>query len=153
MSNPPSIMTAHGETMSERPANVLLGEDDPELRSLLADMLRRDGHAVTEAKDGAELLEHVAGTLDDSGELSTVDLIVSDIRMPGWTGMEILENLRHVDCWAPVILITAFGDPDTHEMAGRLGAVAVFDKPFDIDDLRTAVLNALARSPQGPLQG
>ena len=151
MSKPPSIMTAHGTTLSEHPAQVLLGEDDPELRTLLADMLRRDGHEVTEAKDGAELLEHVAGTLHDSGELEAVDLIVSDIRMPGWTGMEILENLRHVGCWAPVILITAFGDQDTHEMAGRLGAVAVFDKPFDVDDLRTAVLNALESSPQGPL--
>ncbi len=153
MSYPPSIMTTHGTALSEHPAQVLLGEDDPELRALLADMLRRDGHDVLEARDGAELLEHVAGTLADSGELESVDLIVSDIRMPGWTGMEILENLRHVGCWAPVILITAFGDQDTHDMAGRLGAVAVFDKPFDIDDLRTAVLNALARSPKGPLEG
>ncbi len=61
--------------------------------------------------------------------------------MPGWNGLAVLQHLRREDWAMPFIVITAFGDEDTHQEASRLGAAAVFDKPFDVDDLRTAVFN------------
>jgi CheY-like chemotaxis protein len=144
-----TIVTRHGKTLRGVPARVLLGEDDADMRALLAELLRADGHEVFEAKNGAELIEYIGMSLADSGHLGSFDLIVSDIVMPGWTGMEVLESLRSAQCRTPVILITAFGDPGTHEIAESLGATAVFDKPFDIDDLRTAVLHALS-AVEGP---
>jgi FixJ family two-component response regulator len=64
--------------------------------------------------------------------------------MPGLTGLEVLAGLRKRDQSTPVILITAFGDEQTHAEAKRLGATAVIDKPFDTADLLTAVRRALA---------
>ena len=81
----------------------------------------------------------------DDGRVGAFDLIVSDIQMPGFTALDILAGLRRTLSHTPVILITAFGDPLVRHKAERLGAVCVFDKPFDIGDLRSAVVHALAR--------
>ena len=67
------------------------------------------------------------------------DMIISDILMPGLTGLEILEDLHECKGFPPMILITAFGDENVHRKAKRLGAAAMFDKPFEIDDLLSKV--------------
>ena len=125
------------------PVRVLLAEDDPEMRELLATALRQDGLEVVEARDGSALLDRLAEALAADGDLDGYDLIVSDIRMPGYSALDILAGVRRALRHTPVILITAFGDRVTHERAMRLGASAVFDKPFDIDDLRMAVYHKL----------
>lgn len=106
------------------------------MRSLIASVLRRDGMAVTELRDGSDLLELMATELVKGSHRAPFDLVVSDIRMPGYSGLAALSALRHAGFWMPVILITAFGDERTHAEAFKLGAVAVFDKPFEIDALR-----------------
>jgi DNA-binding NtrC family response regulator len=68
-----------------------------------------------------------------------LDLIITDVRMHGVTGLEILAGLRENDWSTPVILMTAFGDAELHAEAMRLGALAVLDKPFELDALRTLV--------------
>lgn len=120
------------------PIRVLLAEDDRELRLLLATALRRDGYEVLEARDANHLLELMGDALLSSSG-APVDVVVSDIRMPGRSGLELLAGLRRDDRATPVVLITAFGDPETHAEAYRLGADAVLDKPLDIDDLRIVV--------------
>lgn len=130
------LRLGHEET---RAARVLLAEDDREMRALLASALRRDGYEVIEAHSGFNLLEEM-GVLLQHGEAAPVDLIISDQRMPGFLGLEILSGLRQAGWSLPFILITGFGDRETHEEARRLGATAVFDKPFDLDELRAAVL-------------
>lgn len=130
-----------------RPARrrVLLVEDDPEMRELMALTLRADGYEVREAADGAEALR-VLGTSAAEGP-ERIDLVVSDVRMPGCSGLEMLQRLRGAPSEIPVVLVTAFGDRETHARARRLGA-ALLDKPFDMDDLRALVFEALgARSP------
>lgn len=121
---------------------VLIAEDDEHLRRLLASTLRRDGFEVIEAWDGAELLGWIGSLLLHPQDGRQVDLIISDVRMPLVTGLDVLARLRRVDWVTPVILITAFGDETVHAEAKRLGAVAVFDKPFDLNDVRTAALRA-----------
>ncbi len=127
-----------------RRARIVLAEDDDDMRQLLGDVLRRDGYELIEASHGSDLMQLLAKRLSEQGEVERVDLIISDVYMPGWNGIEILEALRdsHVD--VPVILITAFKDPALGTRAEGLGAYFVFDKPFDVDDLRTAVVNALS---------
>jgi CheY-like chemotaxis protein len=118
--------------------HVLVAEDDDRMRALIAGTLRRDGLVVSEASNGAELLFWV-GELLTAPEAVHIDLIIADIRMPAASGLEALERLRDDDWAMPMILMTAFGDDETHDEARRLGASTVFDKPFELDDLRTAV--------------
>lgn len=122
---------------------VLLAEDNHELRRMLAVGLRRNGYLVTEAATGFELLERL-GDLTLRNE--AFDLIVSDVRMPGLTGLSVVGGLRHgterASSSTPVMLITAFGDATIHAEARRLGAV-VLDKPFDIDDFRACAARML----------
>ncbi len=127
---------------AERPARILLAEDDTEMRSMLASALRADGYEVVEAHSGLALLEEI-GMLLFRGEAFPADVIISDERMPGMFGLEVLSGLRQARWPIPFILITGFGDAQIHDRASRLGAAAVFDKPFDVDALREAVLRLL----------
>ncbi len=113
---------------------ILLAEDDKEMLVLLAQALRRAGYEVIECHNGWELLNQIE-SLTTFDKFENIDLIISDIRMPGVTGMEVLEGSHKLKGFPLMILITAFGDEQTHEKAERLGVTAVFDKPFDIDDL------------------
>lgn len=121
---------------------IILAEDDREMRVLVAEALRRDGYRVLEVPDGARLVERISSRLLSEFPRDPVDLVISDVRMPGCTGLEFLSALRDADRETPVILMTAFGDAVTRAEAEALGAL-LFDKPFDIDDLRTAVLHVL----------
>ncbi len=128
----------HGERAL--PRRVLLVEDDPEMRELMALTLRGDGYDVQEAADGAEALRVLGTSAADGPE--RIDLVVSDIRMPGYSGLEMLQRMRGGPSSIPVVLVTAFGDRETHARARRLGA-SLLDKPFDLDDLRALVFEAL----------
>jgi DNA-binding response OmpR family regulator len=131
------------------PFRILLAEDDSEMRSLVADALRADGHEVVELADGGRLLVDIAARLKKGDGDDSLDLIVSDIRMPICTGLQILTALRDAHWHTPVILMTAFGDDATRRHAESLSAI-LFDKPFDLDDLRTAVANLLPRERPAP---
>ena len=134
-----------------RKATLLLIEDDTEMRRMLAAALRRDGHLVVEAANGDDALDWLGpGVLD--GDVERIpDLVVSDIRLPHFTGLEILESLQISARRIPVILITGFPDRDTYEQASQLGAECVLEKPFDLSELRAAVHLALqARRQRSP---
>lgn len=120
-----------------KPIRVLLAEDDTEMRRLLVSTLLRERCEVIEARNGLQLWEQLEHTARDREH--ELDLIISDVRMPGRSGLDVLRVLRRTDRTTPVILITGFGDPDTHAEAYQLGVLAVFNKPFDLDDLRTLV--------------
>ena len=122
---------------------VLLAEDDDEMRALLAAALRKDGYEVTTCGNGINLLGHVSAGLHGRRS-GSYDLVVSDIRMPGLTALEVFEDLQGHSTPPPLILITAFGDERTHAQADRLGALAVLDKPFPIDRLLEAAHRVVA---------
>ncbi len=128
---------------------VLVAEDDPEMRRLLATVLPRWGFDVTLANDGDELTRLVRGFLDGGRAPA---LIISDVRMPGPSGLAVLEYLRRNDWTTPFLVITAFGDAHLHAEAVRLGAARVLDKPFDLNHLRTTVLELCpgVAAPPGP---
>ena len=108
--------------------HILLAEDDAELRELLVFVLARAGYRVTICGNGLQLLETLENTDD-------VDLVISDIRMPALTGLEVLESQVDKVRRPPFICMTAFGDADTHQAARQFGAAATIDKPFDLDKL------------------
>jgi CheY-like chemotaxis protein len=119
---------------------VLVADDDPDMRELVATTLRADGYDVREAADGNELLERLEQAFDDPG--IRPDVVLTDVMMPGLSGLGVLEALRRAQLHFPVVLMTVLKDPSVHIVAKRLGAVGVLGKPFDVDDLRTAILNA-----------
>jgi DNA-binding response OmpR family regulator len=125
------------------PPRILLAEDDEAMRNLVAEALRKDGYEVLAVSDGGRLLVSLAQYMDDRGQ-GFVDLVVTDVRMPVCSGMQILEQIRAARWRMPFILMTAFGDAATREQATSLGAL-LFDKPFELDDLRTAVASLLRR--------
>jgi len=119
---------------------ILVADDDPDMRELVATTLRADGYDVGEARDGNELLERLEQAFDDPG--IRPDVVLTDVMMPGLSGLGVLEALRRAQLHFPVVLMTVLKDPSVHIVAKRLGAVGVLGKPFDVDDLRTAILNA-----------
>jgi CheY-like chemotaxis protein len=125
---------------------ILLAEDDPDMRRLLATSLRMAGHKVIEATDGIEVLDRMESAILHAGA-DQFDVIVSDVNMPGLSGLDVLATLRSTHWMTPVVLITAFGDEETRTEARELGAAAVLDKPLDPEVLRCAVrAAAMARS-------
>lgn len=112
---------------------VLLGEDDAQMRSLVANALRSEGFEVDEAADGEVMLERAATVALERG--GRYDLVVSDVRMPAVDGFHIAATFRASDASVPVILMTAFGDDDSSARAAQLG-VTMFYKPFKLAHLR-----------------
>jgi two-component system response regulator PilR (NtrC family) len=116
---------------------VLVVDDEQSMRELLAIMLRRDGFDVVAAESRAQAAAVLAR--------GPVDLIVTDVKLPDGDGIEIL---RHVKAAAPetvVIVMTAFGSTETAVAALKLGAYDYLIKPFDVDELKIVVRNALER--------
>jgi len=137
----PYMRTLGQAWISVHSPRVLLAEDDDEIRNMLAQALRRDGMEVIEARNGRELKDFVdQGWLRD-GRLQMPDLIVSDLYMPEMNGLQVLAAVRKTSATTPVILITAYGDEATRAEARRLGVTAFFDKPFELADLETAIVN------------
>jgi len=110
------------------------------MRLLLCEAFRRDGYAVDSVEDGLELADYLE-TCVPWGPLPRPDVVISDIRMPGLTALEVLAKLKVNQ--TRIVLITAFGDARTHMEGLMLGAAAVLDKPFELDALRQAVRSVL----------
>ncbi len=135
------------ETMiAMTPPLVLVAEDDPDVRRLVATTLRVDGYSVIEAKDGNDLVDHIGSALlfgNVRGDLEPIALVISDIRMPGSDGLEVLAQLRRSEIGVAVILMTAHSDPALRRRAERLGVDGFLSKPFEIDQLRGVVREIL----------
>lgn len=117
------------------PRRLLLAEDDDELRWSLTKLLEAEGFHVTALSSGTEVLEHLGGKMLFDENFSPPDVIVSDVRMPGVSGLSVLEGVRQRGWKTPVVLITAFGDEDVRAKAMRLDAT-VLSKPIDLDRLQ-----------------
>lgn len=128
---------------------VLVVEDDPYLVRLIAWALREDGYDVMVARDGREATDVIASALlfDEGGR--PPDLIITDVRLPGISGLSLLAGIRAHGWTMPIIVMTAHDIENVRPEAERLGATAVFHKPFEIDDLRMAVMNLFARRRSG----
>lgn len=126
-------MSAQAERTTHS-ARILLAEDNPELRKLLARILRAAGYDVVEAIDGADLLDQL-GSAFLEGRSVVPELVLSDVRMPGVSGIRVLAGMREADWSTPFVLLTAFGSEEFREEALRMGASAVLDKPIDANHL------------------
>jgi len=124
----------------EEPPVVYLAEDDDDIREALTALFSHDGFEVRAAPDGALLFDWLFRKRGPGVHLP--DVIVTDHRMPGHCGLDILELMTEIQCRIPVIMITAYGS-EVRSLALAHGAHDVFEKPFDPDDLRMAVLDCV----------
>lgn len=125
---------------------MALAEDDDAMRGLVASDLERAGFSVLELRDGTELSAYIRAATLRSPALQRAHALVTDVRMPGCDGLDALELLRSLGWELPTVVVTAFGDRQTHERAAHLGACAVLDKPFDLRELRAALHDVLEPS-------
>jgi len=119
------------------PATLLVADDDPGLRESLERTLTREGYRVVLASDGRAALERV--------QAGGVDLIVTDLRMPGLTGLELLRAAKAIMPDVDVILLTAFGTVEEAVKAMKDGAYDFLTKPFRREQLIKLVDKALER--------
>jgi two-component system response regulator AtoC len=117
-------------------AKILVADDEPNLRRVLVAMLRRDGHEVVQAASGVEAIE----------QLAEVDVVISDLRMPGADGMEVLRTATRAFPQVPVIMITAYGSVGQAVEAIKAGAFDYIEKPFEQDQIRTIVDKAIRQA-------
>jgi CheY-like chemotaxis protein len=133
-----------GKTFKRR-SRVLIAEDDWAFRDMLLFAFEDEGCDVVAVGDGASLLKVLASSMLPRSGVKPFDLVVSDIRMPGWSGLPALEKLSRDLKVPPVVVITAFGSEEVHDRAERAGAVAVIDKPFDLPDLTSLGRRVIAQ--------
>src|SRR5882672_897194 len=119
------------------PATLLIADDDPGLRESLERTLTREGYRVVLASDGRAALERV--------QAGGVDLIVTDLKMPGLTGLELLRAAKAIMPDVDVILLTAFGTVEEAVKAMKDGAYDFLTKPFRREQLLKLVDKALER--------
>ena len=121
-------------------ARVLVAEDDPELRDLVAARLRREGCEVIAVGSGGEALDIITAC----AELPQLglELAILDVRMPGMSGLEVVHSLRTGEVAMPILLVTAFPDPDLLAECGQLG-VPVLKKPFALHRIGPAARAAM----------
>lgn len=121
------------------PPRILLAEDDPELRRLIGVVLRKEGYEIIEVGDGAEMLDFLGGEYIARRGKPRVDLVISDVRMPKRSGLDVVTGLRRSGQEMPVVFLSAFADREMYRDVGKVGHAALLSKPFDIDDLRLVV--------------
>jgi nitrogen regulation protein NR(I) len=114
---------------------ILVVDDEPNLRRVLSALLARDGYDVHTAEDGQQALDILAE--------HHIDMVITDLRMPRIDGMELLRRALAMDSELPVVLITAHGTVDNAVEALKTGAFDYITKPFDQAEVRTIVKKAL----------
>ncbi len=123
--------------MKETKADILVVEDEKNMREILTMLLEQEGYSVVAAANGTEGVELL--------EKDIFDLIITDIKMPGTDGFGILKKAQEVSPDSVTIMITAFGTMESALEAMKRGAYDYIHKPFKIDEIRVIVRNAIDR--------
>ena len=118
--------------------SILVVDDERSMRDFLKILLQKEGYQVTAAQNGEAALECLDG--------EEFDLVISDIRMPGMGGLELLEAIKERCHELPVIMITAFASPDDAVMAMKNGAFDYISKPFNVDEIKSVIESATRKN-------
>src|SRR5882724_674695 len=116
---------------------ILIVDDERSMRELLQLVFRRAGYTVVVAENGTEALERI--------KQDVIDIVVSDVKMPDCTGIELLKQIRMISSDTVFIFMTAFATIETARQAFKLGADDFIQKPFDVEELKIIVNNASER--------
>ena len=123
--------------MVESKGKILVVDDEKSIREILQIFLTNEGYSVSVANNGAVAIEDIKKDI--------FDLIITDMNMPKASGLDLLKSAKQVSPDTIVILVTAFGTTDSAVEAMKLGAYDYIQKPFQMDDIRLVVKNALEK--------
>jgi DNA-binding response OmpR family regulator len=129
----------NGKIRNPGRCNLLIVDDDPEMRSLLSEELEEEGYKITVAKNGLDVLSDIPFT--------AYDMIITDWKLPLRDGIQILKSVREIHPNIPVILITAFGDAKIRKKVEKAGGVYL-QKPFSMEAFKEMVQSLLLRGKQ-----
>ena len=118
-------------------SKILVVDDEQSMRDFLAIMLKREGHDVVTAGNGGDALK--------AAQVEIFDLVITDVKMPGADGIEVLKTIKDVSPETVVIMITAFATAETAIEAMKLGAYDYIIKPFKVDELKLIINNSLEK--------
>jgi CheY-like chemotaxis protein len=126
---------------------ILVVDDESDVEMLFRQQFRRDFRAGRFTMDFAQSGDSALQRISDAAGASLI-LILSDINMPGMSGLELLPKAKAARPDVPVIMITAYGDADTRRKALEGGAEALLTKPIDFSALRSEIDSRIARTEQ-----
>ncbi|NBI31071.1 MULTISPECIES: response regulator [Chengkuizengella] len=114
---------------------LLIVDDQHGIRVLLEEVFKMDGFYTLTAANGQQALDHVNN--------DPPDLVLLDMKIPGMDGLEILKHIKEINTSIKVIMMTAYGELNMIKEAKEAGAMRHFSKPFDIDEIRAVVNDAI----------
>lgn len=120
---------------------ILIVDDELSMREFLTILLEKEGFQTLTAADGNSALKKIAA--------HTIDLLISDIRMPGLGGLGLLERIKAIDSSIPVVMMTAYATPEDAVNAMKNGAYDYITKPFKVDEIKRVIASALATKENG----
>jgi DNA-binding NtrC family response regulator len=121
--------------MSDKPEKILVVDDEKNMLTLMTKVLCKEGYELTCVSTGEEALRHL--------ETEWYDLIVSDLKLPGMDGLELLKKVKAIHPAVPYLVLTAFGSVDTAVAAMKEGAHDYLTKPVNIEEIKVVVRRAL----------
>ncbi len=122
--------------------HILIVDDEPSMSWALAEGLSEDGFTTDTFRSAEEAWTWL--------QRSRSDLVISDLKLPGMSGLDLARKLQRGPHAQPVIIVTAYGTPDTLRELRRAGVTDCFPKPFPIDMLRRSVRRALDSTDERP---
>jgi CheY-like chemotaxis protein len=125
---------------------ILVVDDEPDVEILFRQQFRRDLRAGRFTMEFAQSADMALRLIADAGDQSLI-LILSDVNMPGMSGLELLPKAKAARPDVPVIMITAYGDAETNRQALERGAEALLTKPIDFGALRSEIETRIERAP------
>jgi len=138
-------MTAPANQTDPNATRILVVDDDPGQRSLLGSFLNSQGFTIITAESGEEALETLAA--------EEFHLLISDVRMPGMSGLELFKIVRETNATLPVLLVTAYADVRDAVSAVRDGVANYLEKPIDLDELLATVSQFVDAGAESPAIG
>jgi two-component system C4-dicarboxylate transport response regulator DctD len=123
-------------------ARILIVDDERSLVHFLRQVLLQEfpGSSVDAAYSGEEALSRLAE--------GSYDLMMADLRMPGFDGLALIQGVRYLDPDVPIVLMTGYGSESLRRKAARLGVNHYIEKPFEVEDLLAIVRRLLSRRRQ-----
>jgi FixJ family two-component response regulator len=121
--------------------NILIVDDDIDMQTILSDTLELEGYKTSIAGDGNEALDVLTST--------SPELILLDVKLPGMSGLELLEKIKKINQKSVVIMLTGYGDIKDAVQAIKLGAFDYVTKPFKDEEIIANIKNALTGNSGG----
>src|SRR5437588_12225802 len=112
--------------------HILVADDDAAIRGMLRNFLEMEGYAVSEAQTGGEVVKLISNG-------HKVDLLLMDLKMPEFSGIDVLQQIGTKNLDVPVVLMTAYGTSNVAIKAIELGAHDYIVKPFELEDVLLAI--------------